>query len=279
MSTYSKQFDEFIINNKLNLSTIDEQIQTFGIVNFFNTITISCLGQPPIKYHNNTHSSGSLIYLPNATQDRIIQNLDIIYVSNLYAGILSNSHMQYNYSGYEKFIQDLINLRKETKHLERSDLYDMRIYIIKYYLNLIYGMLNKDTSVISSSLDSPREHVSQTAKEVIIHMAGYFLNKSKPVYYIDGDSIYVPHIIDIIDLKLHFSLIADKINTQVSTITIDDNETGLTGFITDKKKCMLAQGKVICKGMPIISDIEVLKQNKKFIGQNYGNLFPEYRIW
>lgn len=279
---YLKEIDACIaMFNLTNLNTIDEDLHTITFIKFFNTLTIECLGEPTIQhpYPRNDFSSGSLIYLPEAAKNALIPQLDIIYITNQYAGALSTDKMQYSYENYDQFMIDLLATRKALKKLDLNEQNCIRISIIKYYLNLIYGMLNKEGSVLSSGLSNPRDVVSNNTKDAIATLCGYFLNKSTPVYYVDVDAIYVPSLKEneLDEINEYFKKkINGKLNLNVSRINSDDDEQKLTGYLVSKKSRFLTSGKIKHMGMPIVDNEKVLLENKKYFGQFYRELFPEY---
>lgn len=189
---YVKNFKNYINKYNLNLDTpIVEQLRTIGFVNFFNEITISCLGEPVSIFPiTKDEISSVVLYAPPESKNIHIHNFDIIYVDRLYAGILTNGLLKYNYDGYENFITDLFNLRKELK--QRND--DLLTCIIKCYLNSIYGVLNKPNCVLTSELYNPRNVISKYVKEIISNLANCFLMADKPIYYIRLDKLYIGNV-------------------------------------------------------------------------------------
>lgn len=280
---YLLEIDKIINTYNIDKTTnIDTTLTKIGYVNFFNELTILCIGNPPHKHNNDDYSSGSLIYLPDETKNKLIMSVDILYISNLYTGVISNGIMEYNYDNYTSFISDLVNLRSTLKKQDRSNINDVRISIIKYYINLIYGMLNKGESVLTSSLKNPRDVISNTAKEAILQLGAYFLHKSKPIYYMDVDSIYVPHLElnELENINLYFqNIMGDKINHNITKIIIDDDECDLSGYIIGKKSMFMTQGRIKYHGLSIADDDKILLENKRYFGSKYKELFPEYAIW
>ena len=259
---YAKNFKNYINKYNLNFDTpIDEQLRTIGVVNFFNEITISCLGEPVSKFPiTKDKISSVLLYSPAESKNTHIHNFDIIYIDRLYAGILTNGLMKYNYAGYENFIINLFNLRKELK--QHNDL--LLTYIIKYYLNSIYGVLNKPNCVLTSELYNPRNVISKHAKEIISNLANCFLKADKPIYYIRLDKLYIADV-----NKEEFDTIYDKFKS-ISKHIFNFDVSGISHvklvknsvLYIDKKPEILNDYKDIHKINNSIDNANVLNTNK-----------------
>lgn len=286
MTNYNNIFDDYITNNNLTLDNVTMKLEKIGYVSFFNDITTACLGQTSIihpKKQNKT--SKSLIYIPNNVKERVVMGFDMLYVSVFYIGIMTNGKMQFNYPNYEEFIINLVELRKNLKHDALNNTNNqLKIYLIKIYINSLYGMIENPNSVISSGLNSPREYIVNTSKNIIAIIASWYLNKSKPIYYIDTDSIFVPTMSpsEFSELKLYFNEKSNGlINFKISNLTIDENEKNVSAYIIDKKKWFKVHnndGYFDIKGISLADNNAILIENKSFFGRNFENIFPEYNI-
>ena len=212
--------------------------------------------------------------------------MDILYVANLYVGVIISGNLKFNYPHYEDFLKNLINLRntlkiKNKKTRNEKDM--VIILLIKTYINSVYGMLDNTQSVVSSKLENPREYITETSKNIILNIVSFLLNKSIPVFYIDCDEIYIPKLTiqTIKDLKSNFKKECGAIiDTSISSVIIDDTITNKDAYIIDKKKMIVYDdNKCTATGLPLIDGERVLVQNKKFFGRNYTEIFPEYNLW
>lgn len=286
MTNYNNIFDDYIKNNNLTLDNVTMKLEKIGYVSFFNDITTACLGQPSIihpKKQNKT--SKALIYIPTNVKERVVMGFDMIYVSILYIGIMTNGKMQFNYPNYENFIINLVELRKNLKQDALNNTNNqLKIYLIKIYINSLYGMIENSNSVISSGLNSPREYIVNTSKNIIAIISSWYLNKSKPIYYIDTDAIFVPTMSpsEFSELKLYFNEKSNGlINCNISNLTIDENEKNVSAYIIDKKKWFTVRnndGRIGIEGISLADNNAILIENKSFFGRNFENIFPEYNI-
>ena len=279
-------FSDYVSTNNLNSENVVNFITNTGFVNFYNEITKLCLGQYPKFDKNKSKTTSSLVYVPDVAKEKLIQHMDILYVANLYVGVIISGNLKFNYPNYEVFLKNLINLRNELKikNKKTRDEKDMVvILLIKTYINTVYGMLDNPQSVVSSKLENPREYVVETAKNIILAVVSFLLNKSIPVYYIDCDEIYIPKLTTqlIKDLKNNFKKECGSIiDTSISSVIIDDEITNKSAYIIDKKKMIVYDdNKCTTTGLTLIDDEKVLIQNKKFFGRNHAELFPEYTLW
>lgn len=286
MENYNNIFENFIKDNSIKKHTLDDQLKTIGYVSFFNDITSRCLGEPLFTHDKLHQTTSSLIYLPDEAKEKAIVGFDIVYISQLYLGIMTNGTLDFNYKGYEEFLKDLVSLRVSLKKSfvdNPSELTEIKIQLIKIYMNIIYGMIDKPQSILTSGLENPREHIVENAKKVVLSIASFFLNKSMPIYYIDTDELFVPHISETIyhELQEYFkNECKSLINTTISNAFIEEDESNISAYLAGKKKYMIAFGnRARVQGLPKVNDSKVLLQNKKFFGTNYRDIFPEYAIW
>lgn len=285
---YESVFDDYIETHKLSNDTfvVDTFIKDIGYLNFFNDITRQCLGEIKTAKREPTKTSGALVYMPDAVKDKLVQNFDVLYVTQLYYGIIAKGDMKFNYPNYEEFLKELVALRLELKkrYVESKDGDDaLKNILIKIYMNIIYGMLDKPESLVNSQIENPREFVIETSKKVMLTLVSFFLNKSMPIYYMDTDEIFVPHM----DEKIRDDLTAffekeckEYIDTTLSTVTVDDNEQNMCAYILAKKKLIRAPSNGSkTQGLDSVNNDTALLQNKKFFGRNYKEIFPEYALW
>ena len=145
-------------------------------------------------------------------------------------------------------------------------------------------MIENSNSVISSGLNSPREYIVNTSKNIIAIISSWYLNKSKPIYYIDTDAIFVPTMSSSVfsELKLYFNEKSNGlINCKISNLTIDENEKNVSAYIIDRKKWVTVRnndGRIGFEGISLADNNAVLIENKSFFGRNFENIFPEYNI-
>lgn len=282
-----KHFDDYIKENNIESGNLDSTLQKIGYVQFFNNITVRCLGEPTHTHKKYNETSSSLIYVPDATREKLVSGLDIVYVSQLYYGIMANGKMDFNYSNYSDFLVELGSARAQAKKEafvdadEYSDEFDAlsaRVYLMKIYMNLIYGMIDKPEAVLTSGLDEPRKYIVDTAKQVMATVVSFYLNKSIPIYYMDTDEIFVKHTFHTMYLEEHFKeKCGDLINTTISNVFCDEEERNFYGVIYGKKKYMLSHSARVV-GMPEVKDESLLKQNKNYFGRNFREIFPEYTL-
>ncbi len=285
---YESVFDNYIEKHNLTNETfvIDTFIKDVGYLNFFNDITRECLGEVEPTNRAPTKTSGALVYMPDSVKDKLVQGFDVLYVTQLYYGIIAKGDMKFNYPNYEQFLKELVALRIELKkrYAESKDGNDaLKNILIKIYMNIIYGMLDKPESLVNSQIENPREFVIETSKKVMLTLVSFFLNKSMPIYYMDTDEIFVPHM----DQKTKADLAAffekeckEYIDTTLSTVAVDDNEQNMCAYILAKKKLIRAPSSGSkAQGLDTVSIDATLLQNKKFFGRNYKEIFPEYALW
>ena len=279
---YENFFDNYISTHDITSDNLDD----LNYTEFFNEITTECLGKPPSKYKSSHQTAYVLVYLPDAVKEKVVECFDSIYVSSLYLGIITHGSITFNYPNYIEFLQQLIDLRLDIKSRISSDPKNERLnlknILIKSYMNVLYGMINKEGSVLTSDKENVREYIVKNATKVMLTIASYYLNKSKPIYYIDVDEMYVPHLTgdEFVELQQHFDKECSQyINTDFSNIYIDNEGTPLCTYITGKKKMITSHCDTTkIKGMAACIDAQVLRQNKMYFGRNYRDIFPEYAI-
>jgi hypothetical protein len=279
-----KHFDDYI--KEKNITTdFESELQKIGYITFFNDITTRCLGDVTFTHEKYHETSSSMVYVPDSVKETLIPSLDMVYVSQLYFGIMTNGKMDFNYTNYEEFLKDLVYSRVQAKKDaykdgEKNESAMKAQYLMKIYMNLVYGMLDKPEAILTSGLDEPRKYIVETAKSVMANVVAFYLNKSMPVYYVDTDEIFAPHIDTHTFEKLqeHFKTSCnDLINTEVSNVFIDEDESNNIGIVYGKKKYMVStKARVI--GIPKVKDETVLLQNKKYFGRNFREIFPEYTL-
>jgi hypothetical protein len=284
---YDAEFTHYIEQNELTLENFEKFLTEKGYVKFFNDITYSCLGNAQTLNKNPTKTTAALVYLPDMVKEKLITNFDILYVTQLYYGILTKGQLKFNYPNYENFLKELVALRiylkKQMSDSNNHNDNQLKNILIKTYMNIVYGMLDKSESLIESELENPREYIVETSKQVMLTIVSFFLNKSMPIYYLDTDEIFVPHMTSTIkdELVQYFEKECGTIiDTAISTVVVDDDETNISAYILAKKKMIVANGKrTRTVGLDKVADEKVLVQNKKFFGRNYKDIFPEYALW
>lgn len=287
MVNYENVIIDYINAHNITKENVDNVIKSVGYITFFNDITVGCLGQPKTVHKKRQQTTSAIVYLPDLVKERLITNFSIVYVSNLYYGIMSNGFIKFNYETYPLFLEILFNLRKELKTRilegESDEHTELVQFIIKIYMNVVYGMLDNATSVLSSEMYNPREYVVTQSIKVLLEVISFFFNKSCPLYHINIDDMFVPYVDDnqLIELKKHFKKNAKSyINTKVSSVDILEQERNLTGYIKSKRKMIYGPADTMTvNGLRKVDDQKLLIENKKYFGRNHRDIFPEYAIW
>lgn len=289
IDNYESKITAFINENDLNYDALEEQLKNKGVLNVFNDITTRCLGSlNATESKNKLKTTSALVYLPKNSTECMIKSFNKVYVSSLYLGIICNDEMEFNYKNYKAFLVELFNLRTKLKKdlktnknkiIEREIL--VKIYIIKFYLNSIYGMLDNPESVITTSKIDSREYITNKAKEVILELISFFLNNSLPVYYVDTDEIFIPTIPDSLKDEAIAKFIEKNkfINHSISKVVFENCEDQLVIIFGKKRmlECDLHKSKI--KGnVKCVKNDDVFKENKLFFGEFYQNVFPEYAL-
>jgi len=286
---YESVFEDYVLAHSIAPHTIETHFKERGYMTFFNFITVSCLGNPKVKYSNTAKTTSSLIYLSDAVKEVYIEDVDVLYISNLYPGIMTKGDIAFNYPEYDKFLIALYDLRKEIKQRNIKNKTEVEIatnLLIKYYLNLVYGAINNNTSILSCNTENTREFIVKQAKHVMLNISAFFLNRSIPMYYVDTDEIFIPKMDSKLfeDLVKHYNETCGKIiNTSLSTLVLERNGSGEeVQFVifSNKKKYIFGNVSKIkqTKGITQVDNQKVLLQNKKYFGRNYDEIFPEYAI-
>jgi len=284
MKNYESVISDYIKEHNLTTENIDNTLKNIGYVTFFNEITIKCLGKTKtLSVSALKNKTSSLIYLPDNVKEKHIENFDILCVTNLYLGVMSNKQIKFNYKNYADFLEDLYILRKRIKQTlisEHNDIQIIKVQLLKIYMNIIYGIINNSDSVLYAD-NNIRHYIVEQTKNVVLKTVSFFINKSCPIYYIDTDEIYVPHITDsqFNELKQYFrDTTSEYTNTTVSDISVDLNASNLSCYIINKKK-MIRGNDIIFEGIEKADNDKILIQNKHYFGRNYKDIFPEYSIW
>ena len=288
---YEQVFEDYVVAHSITPYTYKEHLKEYGYMQFFNYITESCLGIIKDHHNNTPKTASSLIYLADIAKEKFIEDVDVVCVANLYAGIFTKGVLDFNYPDYEKFLVALYELRKEIKKKcmqENTELEITKQILVKQYLNMVYGAIDNDNSVLSCSMVNVRQYIAQQAKHVMLNVASFFLNKSIPMFYIDTDEIYVPRMDDDLfkELLNHFEETCGELtNTVISAPYLDRLEgMGYTDkqfvIFSSKKKFVFGNVSALkeTRGFQSVDDQKVLAQNKKFFGRNYDEIFPEYAI-
>lgn len=273
-----KHFYNYIEEHNLH-EDLDSKLQKIGYVNFFNDLTTVCLGEPNFTHEKYNQTSSSLVYLSEEAKEKLLSDLDVIYVSRLYYGIKLNGQMKFNYPNFTEFLEALVMERVKLKK-EACKQNQSMIQLIKIYMNLVYGMLDNPESILTCEMDNPREYIAKTAKIIMATIAQFFINKSKPIYYIDTDEMFVPHLTDeeFGNLKKFFvEKCGSLINTTISNIFIEPHEKSAHAIIFTKKRYILTD-RVRAQGLKRADDNKILLENKKYFGKHFREIFPEYII-
>lgn len=275
---------------ELTVDNYSNRIKEIGYVDFFNTFTTSCLGTPTYEYtleNKKGDLSAALIFLPDESSKKLIKEFDRIYISSLYLGVICNRHLCFNYENYIDFIKELVLLRKYYKQKILEDktdtLNNLKQYIIKTYLNAIYGMIdNSDSCLRVTNEESPRKYITETGKDCILHVSSFLLNNSKPIHYIDTDEIFTGKLnTDLLNgLNEFYANSTDiKLDKTISKLELE-TERNCFCLIYSKKSFLISsyENSRIFGNFPYVDEIKTLNECKKYFGKKYQNIFPEYSI-
>lgn len=287
-SKYEAVFEDYAKSHSINPSDYSEHLKEYGYLRFFNYITESCLGIAKTQQKNTPRTASSLIYLADIAKEKYIADVDVVCVTNLYPGILTNGDILFNYPDYDKFLITLFELRKEIKKKyiqEKIEIQNIKQLLIKQYLNLVYGAIDNDNSILSSDMKNVRQFIVSQAKSVMLNVASFFLNKSIPMFYINTDELFVPRMDkEMFDelMKHYMETCGELINTDISTPFLDREEPEFSYFVifSNKKKYIFGTVSTIktTSGIPLVDHQKVLAQNKAYFGRNFHDIFPEYAI-
>jgi inorganic pyrophosphatase len=245
-------------NNIKSITDLNNYISNERI-KFFNTFTITSLGEPSFTHSkDSTNKIAPLLYMPGNTKEQFVNNLSIISINNLY--LLAMKKLEFNYSKFHDFIDELLLLRKQLKHKNYKQ-YELEIIFIKYYVNSIYGMIDNTRSVLTSSADRPRELITLESQKIVFGIIETLLQHNCPVYYVNVDEIYT---------SLDDS--TRKLLNDNQIIDIEDSNA----FFIAPKKLLIGIRQII--GLKEVNEKEIIKENKHFFGNRYPDIFPEYAI-
>lgn len=284
MTNYETIINNYITKHNITKDNVDHVLRSIGYPSFFNDITIGCLG---LRRHDETKSqqtTSALLYVPETVKNTLLSNFNIIYISNLYFGIIASGKIEFNYENFHVFLEELFTLRTKLKKefiINHDPYIELKIYIIKIYMNCVYGMIDNSSSIISTKIYNPRELIVETARNIMLKTISFFINKTIPIYYVNIDELFIPHIDD--------TILCDAINffksnlntyTNISISGICNENTSLHGYILSKKQFIICNAdKTRTMGLKLVDNDKVLVENKKYFGRNYKDIFPEYAIW
>ena len=276
-----KVFIDYINDHNLTQLNYTEEISEISFVTFFNDITSDILGTPFFTHEKCSNTTSSLIYIAESAKEMFISDIDILTINSMYYGVITR--LEYNYPQYNELLKDLFLLRKIMKKraVEGNLPYDANLVqiLIKTYLNLVYGMIDNARSILTSSHDTPREHIIESSKKAILSITAFLMNKGIPVYYIDTDEIHCGSISleHYVALQEFYNLVTDEyVDTTIATISKDSD--GFTnGYYKAKKQFVLGE-KTRVVGLKEVNDVNVKFDNKKYFGRTFPHQFPEYAI-
>lgn len=273
-------FTNYAKDNNLNTQNCNDFLKSETYISFFNDITVSILGEPLFTHDKTPATKGALVYMPHATKERFVDSIDILSINALYYGILGR--LEYNYQNYTEFIKILketrTNIKKEMMDNGVDETLNITQQLMKIYMNLIYGMIDNAQSVLTSSHSAPREFIVEESKKAILMVASFLVNKSLPIFYIDTDEIHTERLSDEILKELvefYESECSKVIDTKISTLD-RDNMRNISSYYVYKKRYIT--GDMKSRGMKHVDRNEVLSENKKFFGENFPDIFPEYSL-
>lgn len=281
---YEENLDIFILKNDILLENFDNFLEEFGHVNFFNQLTILFFDTIKLeKKHSfkKTNIDDSFVYLAHNVKEMLVKHFDIISISQLYYSILLSDEIDYNFKKYKDFLIGIFNLYKKLenkKSNENARQLNLKIKILKTYMDIVPIMLNKPKSILSTKNQKQLDYFYDKCNKIMLCVVSFFLNKSVPVYYVDKNEIYVPHLKENINdelikfLKMHHRTCID---TNFTCMVIDENQLNINAYFLNKKIITTTQKNTIS----MVVDSDVLLENKKFFGKYYEDIFPEYTLW
>jgi len=294
MNKYEAVLEEFIADNNITTDNVDHKLKEIGFVSFFNFFTSKCCKKidffPEVEKTKNKPTS-ALTYLSKYASENLISNFETLTLNSLYLGVIVNGHLKFNFENYDYFLKEIYQLRKTirskiklnslTKDDTDKNLLLLKCYLIKAYINTIYGMLDNSESIILTNVESPREYVTETVKLVMLNISSILLNNHISIYYIDTDEFFISELDS--DFAEKISMDYENINkslidTNISEIFIESQNEHAYFFSKknfmrfDKNTCTI-KGKV-----KLVNNEHVLNDNKSFFGNNFKEIFPEYAI-
>lgn len=281
---YEENLDIFILKNDILLENFDNFLEEFGHVNFFNQLTILFFDTIKLeKKHSfkKTNIDDSFVYLAHNVKEMLVKHFDIISISQLYYSILLSDEIDYNFKKYKDFLIGIFNLYKKLenkKSNENARQLNLKIKILKTYMDIVPIMLNKPKSILSTKNQKQLDYFYDKCNKIMLCVVSFFLNKSVPVYYVDKNEICVPHLKENINdelikfFKMHHR---PCIDTNFTFMVIDENQLNINAYFLNKKIITTTQKNTIS----MVVDSDVLLENKKFFGKYYEYIFPEYTLW
>ena len=138
---------------------------------------------------------------------------------------------------------------------------------------MVYGVTNNPKSVLSSPSENFKKDICERGKKILLYISSFLINRGFRMFYIETDEIYTVDIPDSVIDELKDNIKKLKlIDCDVSPI----NKEKTASFIIMQKKRLLVSRDGFSKGMEMADDQEVLSSNKKYFGQLFPEIFPEY---
>jgi len=272
-------FTSYINEYNLTTENLNTHITSVSHPTFFNNLTESILGKPTMECAADNSGISSLIYMPDSVKEKFTQATSIITINSFYIGIIQK--MEYNYKQFPQLCEQLLLVRKETKSQLFNDMLNTELdtlqYMIKVYINIIYGMIDNPDSILRAKNHKPREFIVEESKKLILELVAFLLNNGNSIYYIDVDEIHTSPL-NQNDINLLKDMFVNKcnkyINTTIATMDIENKAS----YYIMKKRYLTMDGHTFNKGIKTIDNLKTSKENKNFFGKTYTELFPEYAI-
>lgn len=194
----SHQFDRFISTNRITLDNFQSYISHAGVTAPFNELTIRCIGNDGVSLYELKHQNDGNVY-PNFKfnlddVDEAELPTKTIHVNLLFTGIQATSDMQVKYfSNFSMFISSLVALRKQLKNTNTYHYGNnrLKIFLIKWYLNSVFSMMNAPGSVLQSTTKNYHDGILDIADKIILELLHLLEINGERVLYDDIDSITI----------------------------------------------------------------------------------------
>lgn len=207
------------------------------------------------------HIIQSLVYLIPEVYNTGLKDATIIQFDRLYPHALCDSRLTYNYPHFNQLLSNVISYNNYLINAEPENKKD--IFLTHLIINSIFACLQLDFLKLKiTSHENPIEYVVYLARSKIISTFGTLVNNSHPVYCIDTDFIVTDEISD--DLK-------DAI-LSIGGVNIEYADFY---FISPKKYIV---GSFEIYDFNSYNVGKLLKMNKEYLGLNYPEEFPEYKL-
>jgi len=175
---------------------------------FFNQVILHTLGYPPknIELTKEKVKEHSLIYLADPIKEKIVK-VKVIEINRLYEQAINK--IDFNYPNFHNFLTLLQKVRYETKkkYLDTKDKrYDTVQFLIKMFLNLVYGAINNPLSILRTSMVKPRDFVIQESNRIVLGVLNILIENRIPIFSVETDEIFCGGFDDEIEFRIKLFL-------------------------------------------------------------------------